>query len=96
MFSLNAFQDAIVYRIKEMNTTKKEVIGVWCPHFIELKITWTGCRTLPHTKSVPGKAFCCEKLKGSELFQQKGWKRNGSLNTRSSGGREVLISLIKK
>jgi len=53
---MNAFQDAIVCRIKESNT-KKKIMGVCCPHFIELKITWTGCRTLPHKISVPGKSI---------------------------------------
>lgn len=36
---------------------KKKIMGVCCPHFIELKITWTGCRTLPHKISVPGKSI---------------------------------------
>lgn len=69
MFSLYTFQDALVCRIKETNAKKKikKIVGVWCPHFTELKITWNGCRALPHKISVPVKVFYHEKLKASEL-----------------------------
>jgi len=47
---------------------QKIFVGVWCPHFRKLKITWHSCRELPHKISVPGKAFYSKKLEVSELY----------------------------